>query len=74
MQDAGGAAHLPDGVHGQLRRSDVDHGNAEPGGEDRTDGGSTWAVVTHHDILQEEEEEEFKKRLKMISNVNLLTF
>ena len=53
LQDAGGAAHLSDGVHGELRRSDVHHGDAEPRRQDGSDGGSTGAVVTDHHILQE---------------------
>lgn len=51
LQHAGGAAHLPDGVHGQLRRSDVGHGDAEPRRQDGADGGPTGAVVTYHHIL-----------------------
>jgi len=54
LQDAGGAAHLSDGVHGELRRSDVRHGDAEAGGEDGPDGGPTGGVVTHHHVLREE--------------------
>ncbi len=53
LQDTGRAAHLPNGVHGELRRSDVHHGDAEAGGKDGSDGGSTRAVVTDHHILQE---------------------
>ena len=60
LQDAGSAAHLPDGVHGELRSSDVDHGDAEPGGQDGSDGGSTRAVITHHHVLQEEGSEVIK--------------
>lgn len=55
LQDAGGAAHLSDGVHGELRSADIQHGDAEAGGQDRSDGGSTRAVVTDHHVLQEEE-------------------
>lgn len=54
LQDAGGAAHLSDGVHGELRRADVHHGDAEAGGQDGPDGASTGAVVTDHHILQED--------------------
>lgn len=52
LQDAGGAAHLPDGVHGELRGSDVHHRDAEAGGQDGSNGGPTRAVVTDHHILQ----------------------
>lgn len=52
LQHTGGAAHLPDGVHGQLRGADVHHGNAETGRQDGSDGGPTGAVVTNHHILQ----------------------
>lgn len=54
LQHAGGAAHLSDGVHGELRRSDIQHRDAEAGGQDGPDGGPTRAVVTDHHILQEE--------------------
>lgn len=52
LQDAGGAAHLSDGVHGELRPPDVHHGDAETGSQDGADGGATRAVVTHHHVLQ----------------------
>ena len=52
LQDTGGAAHLPDGVHRELWPPDVHHGDAEAGGQDGSDGGSTRAVVTDHDVLQ----------------------
>lgn len=52
LQDAGGAAHLPDGVHGELGSTDVHHSNAEFGGQDGADGGPTGAVVTDHHILE----------------------
>lgn len=52
LQHTGGAAHLPDGVHGQLRSADVHHGNAETGRQDGSDGGPTGAVVTNHHILR----------------------
>lgn len=55
LPDAGGAAHLPDRVHGELRSPNVDHGDAEARGQDGSDGGSTRAVVPHHHILQDEE-------------------
>lgn len=51
LQDAGGAAHLSDGVHGELRASHVHHGDAEPGGQDGSDGGAAGAVVTDHHVL-----------------------
>ena len=53
LQHAGGAAHLPDGVHGQLRSADVQHGNAETSGQDGPDGGPAGAVVTDHHVLRE---------------------
>lgn len=53
LQDTGGAAHLPDGVHGELRSTDVHNRDTEPGGQDRSDGGSTRTVVTDHHILQD---------------------
>lgn len=52
LQDAGGAAHLSDGVHGELRPPDVHHGDAETSGQDGADGGAARAVVAHHHILQ----------------------
>lgn len=52
LQHAGGAAHLPDGVHGELRRPDVHHGDPQAGGQDGPDGGAAGAVVAHHHILQ----------------------
>lgn len=55
LQHAGGAAHLSDGVHGELRSSHVHHGDAEPGGQDGSDGGAAGAVVTDHHVLQGEE-------------------
>lgn len=54
LQHAGGAAHLSDGVHGELRRSQIQHRDAEAGGQDGPDGGATRAVVPDHHVLQEE--------------------
>lgn len=53
LQDAGGAAHLSDGVHGELRPPDVHHGDAKSGGQDGADGGAARAVITHHHVLQD---------------------
>lgn len=55
LQDAGRAAHLSNGVHGELWGSDVRHGEAEAGGQDGSNGGPTRAIVTHHHILREED-------------------
>lgn len=41
-------------MHRELRRSDIQHRDAEAGGQDGPDGGPTGAVVTDHYILQEE--------------------
>lgn len=56
LQHAGGAAHLSDGVHGELRRSQIQHRDAQAGGQDGPDGGPTRAVVPDHHVLQEGEE------------------
>lgn len=52
LQDAGGAAHFSDGVHGQLRSSDVHHRDAQPCRQDWADGRPARAVVTHQHILK----------------------
>lgn len=46
-----GAAHLPDGVHGQLWAADVQHAQPQAGGQNGADGGSTGRVVAHHELL-----------------------
>lgn len=51
LQHAGGAAHLPDGVHGELRRPDVHHGDPQAGGKDGPDSGAARAVIADHHVL-----------------------
>lgn len=46
-----GAAHLPDGMHGQLRAANVQHTQPQAGGQDGADGGAAGCVVAHHELL-----------------------
>lgn len=51
LKDSRGAAHLSDGVHGQLWSADIQHGNSQPSSQDGPDGCSTGTVVPHHYVL-----------------------
>lgn len=51
--DAGGAAHLADGVHTELRAADVYRLHAQLGGHDRPNGRAARRVIPHHKILKQ---------------------
>lgn len=52
LEDSGGAAHLSDGVHGQLRSTNIQHRNSQPSCQDGPNGCSTGTVVPHHHVLR----------------------
>lgn len=51
LQDCSGAASLPDGVHAQLRGTNVHSSQTQLGGQHGADGAATCTVVAHHYLL-----------------------
>lgn len=51
LQHPRGAAHLSDGVHGQLRAADVQHTQPQAGGQNGANGGAARRVIAYHELL-----------------------